>query len=90
MNNINHMLSTANHVSASFSTDFVWLLLTVKLVCCGGSGLTSSVGFISWKDSGSNRFVHLSALVVFKVACRVQIWKKAFCQNSDKFGYSVI
>ena len=25
-----------------------------------------------------------------KVACRVQIWKKTFCQNSDKFGYSFI
>ena len=25
-----------------------------------------------------------------KVACRVQIWIKAFCQNSDKFGYSLI
>ena len=24
----------------------------------------------------------------FKVACRVQIWKKIFCQNSDKFGHS--
>ena len=24
------------------------------------------------------------------VACRVQIWKKRFCQNSDKFGYSFI
>ena len=22
----------------------------------------------------------------FKVACRVQIWKKILCQNSDKFG----
>ena len=27
---------------------------------------------------------------LFKVACKVQIWKKAFCQNSDKFGYSFI
>ena len=27
-------------------------------------------------------FVHIS----IKVACRVQIWKKTFCQNSDKFG----
>ena len=26
----------------------------------------------------------------FKVACRVPIWKKTFCQNSDKFGYSFI
>ena len=25
-----------------------------------------------------------------KVACRVQIWKKIFCQNSDKVGYSFI
>ena len=25
-----------------------------------------------------------------KVACRVQIWKKTFCQNSYKFGYSFI
>ena len=25
-----------------------------------------------------------------KVACRVQIWKKTFCQNSDNFGYSFI
>ena len=27
---------------------------------------------------------------MLKVAYRVQIWKKAFCQNSDKFGYSFI
>ena len=27
---------------------------------------------------------------LFKVAYRGQIWKKAFCQNSDKFGDSVI
>ena len=26
----------------------------------------------------------------FKVACRVQIWKKTFCQNSDKFCCSFI
>ena len=25
-----------------------------------------------------------------KVACRVQVWKKSFCQNSDKIGYSFI
>ena len=28
--------------------------------------------------------------IELKVACRVQIWKKTFCQNSDKFGYSFI
>ena len=27
---------------------------------------------------------------VFQVACRVQVWKKALCQNNDKFGYCVI
>ena len=27
---------------------------------------------------------------MFKVACKVQIWKKTFCQNSDKLGYSFI
>ena len=27
---------------------------------------------------------------LLKVACRVQIWKKIFCQNSAKFGYSFI
>ena len=32
----------------------------------------------------------LKALFVLKVACRIQIWKKIFCQNSDKFGYSFI
>ena len=32
----------------------------------------------------------LKALFVLKVACRVQIWKKTFFQNSDKFGYSFI
>ena len=26
----------------------------------------------------------------FKVACRVQVWKKSFYQNSGKFGYSFI
>ena len=26
----------------------------------------------------------------FKVACRVQMWKKIFCQNSDKFEHSFI
>ena len=26
----------------------------------------------------------------FKYGCRVQIWKKIFCQNSQKFGYSFI
>ena len=26
----------------------------------------------------------------FKVACRVQIWKKTFCRNSDNFGYNFI
>ena len=25
-----------------------------------------------------------------KAACRVQIWKKTFCQNSDYFGYRFI
>ena len=39
-------------------------------------------------------FSNLSIIFIFqtfKVAYRVQIWKKkAFCQNSDKFGYSVI
>ena len=25
-----------------------------------------------------------------KVACRFQIWKKTFCQNSDMFGCSFI
>ena len=30
----------------------------------------------------------LIELDTLKVACRVQIWKKTFCQNSDKFGYS--
>ena len=30
----------------------------------------------------------LIELDTLKVACRVQIWKRAFCQNSDKFGYS--
>ena len=25
-----------------------------------------------------------------KVACRVQIWKKTFCQNSNNFAYSFI
>ena len=29
-----------------------------------------------------------SSVKVIKVACRVQIWKKTFCQN--KFGYSFI
>ena len=24
--------------------------------------------------------------IPFKVACRVQIWKKTFCQSSEKFG----
>ena len=28
--------------------------------------------------------------IVLKVAFRVQIWKKFFCQNSDKFCYSFI
>ena len=28
--------------------------------------------------------------MLFKVACRGQIWKKTICQNSDKFGYSFI
>ena len=51
--------STDNHVSTSFSTDFVWLLLTVKLVCFGGSALTSGVGLNSVKDSGSDSFVQL-------------------------------
>ena len=27
---------------------------------------------------------------MIKVACRVQIWKKTFCQNSDKFCCSFI
>ena len=26
----------------------------------------------------------------FKVACRVQVWKKNQCQNFDKFGYNII
>ena len=33
---------------------------------------------------------HLFLRRNFKVACRVQIWKKTFCQNSQKFGYSFI
>ena len=28
--------------------------------------------------------------IILKVVCRVQKWKKTFCQNSDKFGYSFI
>ena len=27
---------------------------------------------------------------IFKVACRVQIWKKTFCQNSNYLGYRFI
>ena len=27
---------------------------------------------------------------VIKVACRVQIWKKTFCQNSEKYGHNFI
>ena len=40
-----------------------------------------------------NLNVHQSLIKVadvVKVAYRVQIWKKIFCQNSDKFGYSFI
>ena len=29
-------------------------------------------------------------ITAIKVASRVQIWKKTFCQNSDKFGYGFI
>ena len=32
----------------------------------------------------------ITTTTLCKVACRVQIWKKTFCQNSDKFGYSFI
>ena len=28
--------------------------------------------------------------VFLKVACRVRVWKKPFCQNSNKFGRSFI
>ena len=55
--------SAVNLVSASFSTDFVWLLLTVRLVCCEDSGSTSGVGLISLKVSGRDNFVYLSPLV---------------------------
>ena len=27
---------------------------------------------------------------IFKVACRVEIWKKKICQKSDRLGYSFI
>ena len=39
------------------------------------------------RDTRSNQSLKMLFL---KVACRVQIWKKTFCQNSDKFGYSFI
>ena len=29
-------------------------------------------------------------ITAIKVASRVQIWKKRFCQNSDKFGYGFV
>ena len=35
-------------------------------------------------------FVFYDLKTSFEVACSVQIWKKRFCQNSDKFGYSFI
>ena len=31
-----------------------------------------------------------TVLTCVKVSCGVQIWKKVFCQNSDKFGHSFI
>ena len=33
---------------------------------------------------------YLIHLYLFTVACRVQIWKNTFSQNSDKFDYSFI
>ena len=38
------------------------------------------------------RYKHLRRDIHYqiKVARRVEIWKKTFCQNSDKFGYSFI
>ena len=41
-----------------------------------------------WAKSVASSIQLLRILV--KVAFRVQIWKKTFCQNSDKFGYSFI
>ena len=40
----------------------------------------------------NQRWLKKCIILIFslKVACRVQIWKKTFCQNSDKFGYSFI
>ena len=32
----------------------------------------------------------LQTISKVKVACKVQIWKKTFCQNNDKLGYSFV
>ena len=44
-----------------------------------------------WKTIWLRLLKTLKRIYWIKVACRVQSWKKkAFCQNSDKFGYSFI
>ena len=37
---------------------------------------------------GRSKYINYTLFDEIKVACRVQIWKKIFCQNSDKFGHS--
>ena len=41
-------------------------------------------------DQKNSEYGHFLCSEMFKVGCRVQIWKKTFCQNSDDFCYRFI
>ena len=45
---------------------------------------------IAFQRCSTANVLSVNARVSLKVVCRVQIWKKTFCQNSDKFGYCFI
>ena len=66
---------------------FVWSVNLEKndIVCCYMGKTPGWCCFLSAKTN-----ITFFGRFVIKLACRVQIWKKIFCQNSDKFGYSFI
>ena len=65
----------------SFSTDE----LSTTYVCAKLRVFIKTKG-----DSYGKRGQEFTFTLFLEVACRVQIWKNTYCENSDKFGYSFI
>ena len=62
-------------------------ILLQRCICC----CTYKYNVITFVCTNAYLFPSpLVSCVKLKVACRVQIWKKTFCQNTGKLGYSFI